>query len=388
MDFRRSILGIRRHALPGNALNNAACHVASYHFRPLYAPPAVVTFAAMDTENATAAGEQPAVTPDTTPAGAQPANASADTAASSLENLSSEQLLAALEAAEYGEESTEITDEPEPEETETPPAAEETPAAGAEEETAPAGESANTTENKSLRRLPLGGIEEAQRNEFAEAAKLIRKGEAKDLAEAVAILRGTPLETAPATESADTPPVSQTPSTVADIQQQIQALREQRDQADDDFDKPTVRKLTNEIEDLQLSLLRAESADRESRVIQGSWDAKHDAACDQVEAKFKDFAKSEPRFYQLLEDRRVAMEARKDPELKDPAFIIGEAEKIAELLGYNKPVTPAPKVKATVPNGQDLAPAHQTAGRISRPEAQRMIQEVPIEELRKLVCTE
>lgn len=342
----------------------------------------------MDTENATAAGEQPAATPDQTTAGAQPADAIV-TADSSLENLSPEQLLAALEGAEYGEiESTEPTDEREEEEPEAP---EETPAA-AEEETPPADEPvATTTENKPLRRLPLGGIEEAARNEFAEAANLIREGKAKDLAEAVALLRGTtPQDTAPApTETkADSPPAEQPSASVASIQEQIRQLREQRDQADDEFDKPTVRKLTNEIEDLQVALVRAEIADRETRSQAQSWDAAHNAACDQVEAKFDAFAKTDPRFYQLLEDRRTAMEARNDPALKDPAFIIAEAEKIAALLGFNKPVTPAPKTKPVTPTGQDIASSHQSAARISRPEASRMIQEIPIEELEKLVCIE
>jgi hypothetical protein len=342
----------------------------------------------MDTDNAPAAGEQPAATPDPITAGAQPADAPV-TADSSLESLSPEQLLAALEGAEYGElESTDPTDEREEEEPEAP---EETPVA--EEEAPPADEPvATTTENKPLRRLPLGGIEEAQRNEFAEAANLIREGKAKDLAEAVALLRGTTPQdaTAPApTETkADTPPAEQPSASVAAIQEQIRQLREQRDEADDNFEKATVRKLTNDIEDLQVALVRAEIAERETRSQAQSWDAAHNAACDQVEAKFDAFAKADPRFYQLLEDRRTAMEARNDPALKDPAFIIAEAEKIAALLGFNKPAPPAPKTKPVTPNGQDIAPSHQSAARISRPEASRMIQEIPIEELQQLVCTE
>lgn len=340
----------------------------------------------MDTANENAAGEQPAVTQDQAPAGEQLANRTVENASSPLENLSGAELLAALEAAEYGLESTEIPDETEREEEQAP---EDAPPV-AETETAPAAESETTTENKPLRRLPLGGIEEATRNEFAEAANLIREGKAKDLSEAVAILRGTPLETQPPadTNRTEAPPTAQTSKSVADIQQQIAELREQRDQADDEFDKPTVRKLTNEIEDLQVSLVRAELAERENRALAKSWDDQHNAACDEVEAKFNDFAKTEPRFYQLLEDRRVAMESRNDPALNDPKFIIAEAEKIAAILGWDKPVTPAPKAKAVIPNGKDIAPAHQSAARISRTEAQSMIQTMPIDQLRELVCNE
>lgn len=343
----------------------------------------------MDTATQPPAGEQPAVTPDQPTAGAQPANRSVEPAASSLENLSSAELLAALEATEYGEASTENEEQAEPDEPEAPPVEEEAPTPAAEDEIPPAAEPENTTENKPLRRLPLGGIAESQRNEFAEAANLIREGKAKDLAEAVALLRGTPpQETQQPTPTEQAPPTPQTPASVAAIQQQIATLREQRDQADDEFDKPTVRKLTNEIEDLQVSLVRAELAERENRAQANTWEAAHDKACDEVEAKYAEFAKTEPDFYQMLEDRRLAMEARNDPALKDPKFIIAEAEKIAGKLGWNKPAPPAPKAKATVPNGQSLAPAHDSASRLTRADAQRMIQDMPIDDLRKAVCTE
>jgi translation elongation factor P/translation initiation factor 5A len=335
----------------------------------------------MDTETQPA-GEQPAATQDQTTAGEQLASRSVETAPqSSLEGLTSAQLLAALEETEYREQSTETQEHPEHEEPEAPVA---------QEETAPAGETETTTENRPLRRLPLGGIEEAQRNEFADAAALIREGKAKTLAEAVNLLRGDdPQETTPAaTDRIDTPPVGQVPASVAAIQDQIATLREQRDIADDEFDKPEVRKLTNQIEDLQIELVRAEMAEEKISAVIRDWDNQHNEACDEVEEKFNDFAKVNPAFYDLLETKRVALEANNDPSLRDPRFIVKEAEKIAAILGWNKPVTPAPKAKAGTPNGQDLAPAHQSAARITRAEAQRAIHEMPIEELKALICTE
>lgn len=68
-----------------------------------------------------------------------------------------------------------------------------------------------------------------------------------------------------------------------------------------------------------------------------AWEKEHDKACNEVEAKYNDFAKSELRFYPMLEDRRLAMETRQDPALLDPKFIIKEADKIAAILGYKKP---------------------------------------------------
>ena len=336
----------------------------------------------METATQAPAGEQPADITDQTPAGEQPADRRVAPATSPLENLSSAQLLAALEATEHGEESsTEIEEHTEQEEPEAPVA---------QEEAAPAVDPETTTENRPLRRLPLGGIEEAQRNEFADAAALIREGKAKTLAEAVSLLRGDdPQETPPAvTDRNDPAPPPQVPASVAAIQDQIATLREQRKAAKIDYDTDAELSITDQIEDLQMSLVRAEMAERENMVIAKNWDAKHTQACDEVETKFNDFAKLNPAFYELLETKRDAMEAKNDPSLRDPRFIVKEAEKIAAILGWNKPVTPAPKAKAGTPNGQDLAPAHQSAARITRAEAQRAIHQMPIEDLKALICTE
>lgn len=354
----------------------------------------------MDTETQTPSGEQPDVNVETE-AGEQPAR-NRDTDSSPLDNFSSEQLMAALEEDKIEAPESVQAPEPEAKEEETKEEeetnTEETPTSEAEEEseTEEQPEATKTTnKHDPLRRVPLGGIPKEQRELIANATDLIRSGEAKDLAEAVAKLGGT----LPAA-SADTPSeepeaaptnreaTTETPSSVQAIKDRIAELREQRDAADDEFDKPAVRRLTNEIEDAQADLIRAERAEERRLESQRSWDAMHDAACDKVEAKYPEAGDPTSRFSRNLENARIAFEAKNDMSKADPSFIEALADQVAEDLGYKKQAPEAPKAKPNKPKGDQLAPGHGSAQRVSRTDAQRMIQEMDPEKLKELVCTE
>lgn len=356
----------------------------------------------MDTETQTPSGEQPDVNVETA-AGEQPAR-NRDTDSSPLDNFSSEQLMAALEEDEIEAPESVQAPEPEAKEEETneeeETTAEETPTSQTESEEETETEEqpeATKTTNKHdpLRRVPLGGIPKEQRELIANATELIRSGQAKDLAEAVAKLGGTlpaASEETPSDEPETSPTSRETtteaPSSVQAIKDRIAELREQRDAAKDVFEELEVRRLTNEIEDAHVDLIRAERAEERRLESQRSWDAMHDAACDKVEAKYPEAGDPTSRFSRNLENARIAFEAKNDMAKADPSFIEALADQVAEDLGYKKQAPEAPKAKPNKPKGDQLAPGHGSAQRVSRTDAQRMIQEMDPEKLKELVCTE
>ena len=67
--------------------------------------------------------------------------------------------------------------------------------------------------------------------------------------------------------------------------------------------------------------------------------------------------------------------------MADPNFIESFADDVAKMLGLTSPPPKAPVRKALPPTGQAVAPGHQSAARPSPAEAQRMIQDLPPDEL-------
>lgn len=343
----------------------------------------------MDTTTTPTPGEQPSVTPAAETASEQLAT-QGDTHVEppSLDSLDGSDLDAIIEEVarrdrEQGpaQEAPQATTAQE----ETPPAAEPEPQPDPTEPQAPVKEGP-------LRRIPLGGVPEDQRKLIADATNLLRDGQAASLPEALAMLGHAP-QAAPATETEAPQTQTQTPatqepapsSTVSGIKAKIAELREQRDAADEAFDKPEFRRLTNEIEDAQAELIRAEMAEREQGIQQRTWEQAHEAACDRVEAKYKQLEDPNSAFSQILTAKRIAAEATNDPITRDPAFIESMADEVAKMLGLNNPPPKAPQAKPSTPTGQVVAPGHQSAERINSAEAARMLQQASPDELDNLI---
>lgn len=314
--------------------------------------------------------------------------------ASRLEGFSSDQLMAALEAAESGEPPVAVTP--------AAPAASHAPAAPADGEgqqpgdAPPAEGDGPQTLTKPKGRLSVRALPPEQQTQLAQALDLVRTGEAADIVTALSKVTGrtpaapvadptaTPAEGNPASPAESTPASNQ----VAEIQSQIARLREERREAKANFDGDAETTLTEQIEDLQLQLLRAEQAAAVAAVENRSYQETYQAAVEAVESRYPALRDAESTFSQLLDDRVAAMQARGDQDLADPRFIERVADDLAAKLGIQKGAAPpAPPARAARPVGS-FAPGHQSDARLSPEAARELIRNVPIEVLQDLVFTE
>lgn len=353
----------------------------------------------METPTTETPGGQPSVT-EAAEVSEQLAPSDSQVDASVLETLDSaglDKLLNELEQRGNQPPAPEAQAAPQP----TPEAAapEETPAGGQTAEEPGSTVQPDTTTPQApikegpLRRIPLGGVPEDQRTLIADATNLIRDGKAATLPEALAMLGHAPQAAATTTETEPTPQATQqppatqeqTPSTVSEIKAQIAELREQRKNARAEFDTEAELTLTEQIEDAQTALVRAELAERDASAQSRSWEADHELACDRVEAKYPQLEDPNSIFSQALADKVDAAKARRDPAMADPKFIERFADDVAKMLGLTNPPPPAPTAKAKPPTGQTVAPGHQTASRPSAAETARMIQQASNEDLDALI---
>lgn len=344
--------------------------------------------------------EQPAAEQVTQPAGEQPQ--SSDTA-SQFDGLSQEQLFEVLESA--------AGETPRQPEAPATPAAEATPEEmepAVEPEATPEGEDTDATPDAETEgtqptkptksRLSVRSLPPEQQSQLAQALEMVRDGKAADITSALAQVTGKPVTAAPAappsTEAPtaeDAPeqeaPAAEAPGTVADIQARIKELREQRRQTIKDFDREAEAELTDQIEDLQLELVRAEQT---AQVRQGealTYNASYAEAVKVVQGKYEAAKDDDSAFNRILDDKVAAAQARKDPELADPNFITRYADEVAEMLGLNKGTPPPPPPTRPAKPVGSFAPGHSTAGRLSQEAASKLIQEASIEDLQKAAFT-
>ncbi|MCW1885509.1 hypothetical protein OKA04_12285 [Luteolibacter flavescens] len=347
--------------------------------------------AAMSDQNENGTSEQPPVIDTATPASEQqPVGESA----SPFDGASLDELFDAIDAVP--QEASQDAEPAAPAEAE-PEAA---PAAAAEAEAEPEQAPTADPEKNFRRRLSLNGVDPDAAQQTAAAVELIRQGKATDIFEAVALLKGNtadPSNAAPVEDQQPTPQLEATPSKVSEIQSRIEDLREQRDQADDDFDRAQVRKLTREIESLGLDLVRAEYAEKEAAVTAKDqaaaasvYSQRFEAAVEEVEAAYPEqTADDNSAFNRILDDRVTAARSKGDPRLKDPNYIKAMADEVASDLGITKgapakpPATPAP-AKPSRPVGSNLAPGHQTTVRPTKEQITKGIDDLNADELQRL----
>lgn len=354
----------------------------------------------MDNPNLGELGEQPAAVTPATDAGEQPQGSEP---ASTLDGFQDSQLYEALERLESG---GAVPTSPEAPAAPVAAAAPvqapsgETPAAPAADaaEAPPAAGDDGPQGNKQISRVSVRRLPPTDQTRIAEAIAMVSRKESPDFDTAYASLRGLPAvesQAAPASdqsaaEAAPSPKAqpAQTPA-VAEIQATIATLREERKAARRDFDNDRIDELTDQIEDAQADLLRAEQAAAIQAVESRSYDDLYVAAALQVDEKYREASEDEDSaFNRNLDNMITAARARNDPALDDPNYIIAFADQVAADLGLNKgtPVPPPPAKPARTVG--DFAPGHHTSGRLSGEAASRLISQLPIEKLQELAFTE
>jgi hypothetical protein len=215
-----------------------------------------------------------------------------------------------------------------------------------------------------------------QQLENAEALALIREGKATDMLDALQSIRGlkgqpstTPAAEALPAATPDAPePKDQTApasAALAELEATLEILREQREQAEADYEDPKVKaRIQSQIEDTIRQIAKADIDAERQRVQANSYNAEYQSAVDVLEAQFPESLDEDSQFYNLLDDKVTAARARNDAALHDPKFILKFAEEIQALLApktQGKPASAPPK--ATRPTGAAVAPGHSQAPR-------------------------
>lgn len=309
-------------------------------------------------------------TPDDTP-GANPALESTVAPVSEQpqsrdpEDLSADQLLEMITGnAEPAQVPAQAPPTPTPDSPEPPAEDEEEPQAGPTAASKPPG-------RVSQRFLPA-----EQQLENAEALALIRDGKATDMLDALQSIRAlkgqpatTPAAQAPPAATPDAPePQDQTApasATLAQLEATLADLREQREQAEADYEDPKAKaRIQSQIEDTIRQIAKADIDAERQKVQAHSYNAEYQSAVDVLEAQFPESLDEDSQFYHLLDDKVTAARARNDAALRDPKFILQFAAEVQALLAPKPPGKPASAPpKAARPTGAAVAPGHSQAPR-------------------------
>lgn len=284
--------------------------------------------------------------------------------------------------------------------TSTPPApaaTEATPAA-APTESAPVGEQPPVEApptpgegSKSAKRVSFNGFPADQQQEIADARDLVRDGKAPDLLAALQTLRGTaPVATPPAEPSGEatpaaTPVAPQASQEVTELEAVIADLSAQRDQADDDFDKPRVRELDAQIRAQERLLIKAELVAEQRQQSAVAYETAYDEAVTTLENRFPAVLDETSNFYRLLDAQVTAAKANNDPRLRNPDYLLGMAEELEGMLNPT-PAQPGAIPPRTVREagtrlGAELAPAHHSAPRPTKADTEALIKSASPDEL-------
>lgn len=259
---------------------------------------------------------------------------------------------------------------------------------------APAQEEPRSTA-KPPNRLSVRSLPVDQQVQLATALDLVRHGKATDIHDAIRQAAGVTTEAPAATATTESPATTEAPaapaaptkpSAVAEVENRIKDLRAQRRQAHAEFNTDLAQDLTEQIEDAQVDLVRAENAARVSQTQAQSYQQDYDSAVDEMEAKYPDSLDEDSTFYRVLDDRVTAAQARKDPRLSDPRYILAMADEVAadlKVTGQKKETTPPPAAPARParPAGTTVAPGHGGAARPSADQLRALIAETPVEDL-------
>jgi hypothetical protein len=337
-------------------------------------------------------GEQPATDAPNTP-GTTPEEKAALQA--KIETISHQDLTKALG---FDVDETEpVEDEPN---TQDDPATQPGAEPAGEPETKPAEEAEEAEEPDpkpvvSRRRLSVAGLPDSDKELNAKAIALVRDGKAANLFEAMQSLvedgaaAGNDGAAANGDDSPDSEDPPKTPLTLDEIQSKIASLRAERRQAKADFDADEEIRLTEEIEDLQLAILRAEKAEDRRQAEVSDYQTEYHAAVQEMETKFAELLDDEDSpFADLLEDRIEAAKARRDPALADPRHVLSIADELATMLGRASKAPSQPKARTPIadpprrePVGAGVAPSGKTNPTITKAQAEAYIAQAPQETL-------
>lgn len=308
--------------------------------------------------------EQDTTFQPSTEASEQPQSVNAD-------DYSAEQLLEALTGEPQAKAPLEKPPEAEP------PSAQPEPAKKAEsKENAPA--------PKDSLRLRLSALSPEQQAETAEAYRMVRDGEAQDMLEAYQAIRGVSGQPDPTTHEEEAPDLSRQQSTqdapndvVAELTGQLADLRAQRKQARLDYDTEAEEDLTTQIEDLTLKIAKAEAlaelSQRTEAQSRTQWNQEYETAVDELESKYPDVLDDNSAFTRFLDAKIKAAKADSDPRLNDPRHVLVFADELADEIKALAPkpsgIRPSPPPSAPRPTGSGVAPAQNTAQRVSDQQA-------------------
>jgi flagellar motility protein MotE (MotC chaperone) len=263
-----------------------------------------------------------------------------------------------------------------------------------------------TPQSKELKRISVRGIDPEQQKIVVQAVDMVRKGEAPDLASAVATL--TAAVTPPASASTEPPPNTEqaTPAPIvhteasAEVSQLETRLAELHDtmrQAREDFDNVEVDRLQREITDVNRRLAVAEvRAEQQQAQAQQAY-AQFDANVAKTEAKYPDMTKSDTPFFKVLNDKVIAMQARQKQaglpplEIVDPGYIERAADEVYSLLNSGKPKEPSAEIPPKPvtngrPVGSTVAPG-VTAARPTQDQMRSLIKSAKPDEIAAALFT-
>lgn len=246
--------------------------------------------------------------------------------------------------------------------------------------------SADGSEVKPKGRLSVRALPADEQKQLAVALEMVRKGEASTVFAALQTMAGPVANEPDTTPAADVPPAATPPSqslpAVAAIESELADLRAQRKAAKEDFDVTLESDLTDQIEDKIAELSAAKANAVIAQQAQGAWREQYLSAVDAMEARYPDAADETTTFYELLDNKVLAAEARKDPALNDPNYILKFADQVAAVLRTPANARPpAPPVRAKAPVGAAVAPGHSQVTRVSPDQLRDLIKNASPEEL-------
>lgn len=345
-------------------------------------------------------GEQPGpATVNAEPAGAQPQDQ--QSAPTSFDQYDSDTLLAAITGEPVAEVPKQPEEAPKPDPNAQAPDGEQEQEQ--EEEEQPQGDPPASQEagDKPPGRISVRALPPEQQLETAQAMDMVRRGEAKDLLDAIQQIRGTnpsdqpaPKQEQASQEEEQEQEQPQQATDVSAIEQEIRDLRAQRVAANKEFDTDSVEEITEKIEDALVRLSDAKIAAtfqaRQQAEQVASYEEKYNSAVDELERMYPDVLDDNSVMTRLLDDKVTAAQARRDPALQDPRYILKFASEVAELIGTKAaktaPTTPSAKVPAppAAPRrgtAEGLAPAHATAVRHSQDQIKALIESASVDDM-------
>lgn len=353
--------------------------IRSNAVRPLRAPNEFDIAPVMSNPN-TSPSEQPAIE------AAQITDASAQQVSNdhtaTIESLPADQLLKLLNGEEIEAPVPVATPPPAATPEEVIPVAEPAEATPTGEQ--PAGDASIPGEGKTKQRVSIRFLPADAQAETSKALDLVRLGEAPDLLTALQSLRGT---ASPATAPAIVPA---TPSPdVVTIETTIADLSAQRDQAEDDYDKPRTRELDAQIRQQERLLIKAELIAEQQQQYAAVYHANYDKAVDTLEERYPDVMDENSRFCKYLNAMVHAAKADNDPRLAKPDYLLDFAAELdADLNPKAKTVTPIPAVPATAARmGTTVAPSSAAAPRATQADIEALIKSASSEDLLAVLAT-